>query len=81
MPKQKLKDFFCSTISEDVKISLKIKLNFKRVFIDELYVQCDQSECQYISDNILPCPLNLTLFAKELEEREEKRKILKNSNT
>lgn len=77
MPKRKAKDFFCSVVSEKVKISLKTKVTLSRSFKNELYVQCDQFECQYADENIPPCPLTLDLFAKEIEEREERRKARK----
>lgn len=74
MPKRKGKDFFCTVVSEDVKIALKTKTSLSRTFNDQLYVKCDQLECQYVDENIAPCPLKLELFAKEIEEREERRK-------
>lgn len=80
MSKQKAKDFFCTAVSENVKISLKVKPTLSRTFKDELYVQCDQFECQYIDENILPCPLTLNLFAKEIEDREARRKARKEAD-
>ncbi len=77
MPKHKAKDFFCSVVSEKVKISLKTKTTLGQAFKNELHVQCDQFECQYADENIPPCPLTLDLFAKEIEEREERRKAKK----
>jgi len=77
MPKRKEKDFFCSVVSESVKIALKSKTSLSRAFKDELYVQCNQYECQYADENTPPCPLTLNLFAKEIEEREERRKARK----
>ena len=77
MPKRKRKDFFCSVVSESVKIALKTKTSLSRTFKDELYVQCNQYECQYVDENTPPCPLTLNLFAKEIEERKERRKAKK----
>ncbi len=77
MSTRKVKDFFCTAVSEKVKISLKVKPTLSRTFKNELYVQCDQFECQYIDENILPCPLTLALFAKEIEDREARRKARK----
>jgi len=74
VPKHKVKDFFCSIVSEKVKISLKTKATLRQAFKDELYVQCNQFECQYVDENIPPCPLTLNLFTKEIEEREERKK-------
>ena len=77
MPKRKAKDFFCTVVSENVKISLKTKTSLSRTFSDDLYVQCNQFECQYVDENTPPCPLTLNLFAEEIKEREEKRKAKK----
>ena len=76
MPKRKAKNFFCPVVSENVKISLKTKTSLSRIK-EQMYVQCNQFECQYADENIPPCPLSLDLFAEEIKEREEKRKIKK----
>ncbi len=74
MPKRRWKDFFCTVVSEDVKIALKVKPSLSRKPIRELFVQCDQLECQYVDRNQFPCPLRLDLFAEEIEKREERRR-------
>ncbi len=74
MPKRRGKDFFCTVVSEDVKISLKVKPSISRKPTHELFVQCDQLECQYVDQNQSPCPLRLDLFAGEIEKREEMRR-------
>jgi hypothetical protein len=68
------KDYFCTVISEDVKLVLKNKPHISRILKRELFVQCNQSECQYVDHNQSPCPLRLDLFAKEIEKQEEKRR-------
>jgi hypothetical protein len=68
------KDYFCSVVSEDVEIALKIKPFPSRKSKDDMFVQCNQLECQYVDINQSPCPLHLDLFAKEIEKREEKRR-------
>ena len=68
------RNYFCTVISEDVKIALKNKPHISRKPKNELFVQCDQSDCQYVDLNQSPCPLSLDLFAEELEKREEKRR-------
>jgi len=73
--KIKGKDYFCSVVSEDVKISLKKNPSVNSQFAeDKLYVCCNQSECQYVDENVPPCPLTLDLFSEEIEEKKEKRK-------
>jgi hypothetical protein len=68
------KDFFCTVVSEDVGIALKINPFLSRKSKNELFVQCNQLECQYVDLNQSPCPLCLDLFAEEIEKREEKRR-------
>lgn len=74
MANRREKDYFCTVVSEDVKITLKNKRSISRESKDELFVQCNQSECQYVDLNQSPCPLRLDLFAEEIEKREEKRR-------
>jgi hypothetical protein len=74
LTKRRAKDYFCTVVSEDVEISLKIKPSFSRKSKDELFVQCNQLECQYSDLNQSPCSLRLDLFAEEIEKREEKRR-------
>ena len=61
-------------MSEEVEIVLKNKPSHGLQSKTELFVQCNQSECQYVDLNQPPCPLSLELFAEEIEKREEKRR-------
>ena len=63
------KDYFCPVVSEDVKIALKKKPTLIFESKNELFVQCNQTECQYIDHNESPCPLGLDLFPEEIEGR------------
>ena len=74
MPKRGEKDYFCTVVSEDVKIALKVKPSLSRKPRHELFVQCNQLECQYVDHNQSPCPLRLDLFAEEIEKLEERRR-------
>ena len=74
MAKGRRKDYFCTVVSEDVEITLKNKPSISRKSKNELFVQCNQPECQYVDLNQYPCPLRLDLFAEEIEKREEKRR-------
>ena len=74
MAKRRGKDYFCTVVSEDVEIALKNKPSLSRKSKNELFVQCNQLECQYVDLNQSPCPLRLDLFAEEIEKREEKRR-------
>ena len=68
------RNYFCTVVSEDVKITLKIKRSLSLESKNELFVQCNQLECQYVDLNQSPCPLRLDLFTEEIEKREEKRR-------
>jgi len=72
LPKRREKDYFCAVVSEDVKIALKVKPSLNRKSIHELFVQCNQVECQYVDHNQSPCPLRLDLFAEEIEKAGKK---------
>ena len=71
--KRMKKDYFCTVVSEDVKITLKNKPSHGLRSKNELFVFCDQLECQYIDFNQFPCPLRLDLFAEEIEKRKDRR--------
>jgi hypothetical protein len=66
------KNYFCTVVSEDVEIALRNKASLGRKYKKELFVLCNQSECQYVNLNQPPCHLRLDLFAEEIEKREEK---------
>ena len=68
MPKQYRKNFFCTVVSEDVKIALKNRFSFSRESNNEHYVRCNQLECQYLGLNQSPCPLDLDLFAEVIKK-------------
>lgn len=61
------KDYFCAVVSEDVEIALKNKAPLSRELKTELFVQCNQVDCQYVDLNQAPCPLSLDLFAEEIK--------------
>jgi len=66
---RKQRDYFCAVVSEGVKIALKNKAPISRELKRDLFVQCNQLECQYVDLNQAPCPLSLDLFAEEIEKR------------
>ena len=71
---RRVKKYFCTVVSEDVEIALKNKPSLSLEPKNELFVQCNQHECQYVDLNQPPCPLCLDLFAEEIEKQEEKRR-------
>ena len=66
------KDYFCTVVSEDVKIALRNRPFLSHKSNNELFVKCNQRECQYIDLNRLPCLLRLDLFAEEIEMRKKR---------
>lgn len=75
LPNRRAKHYFCTAVSEDVQITLKNKPFFSGESKTELFVQCNQLECQYVDLNQSPCPLRLDLFTEEIEKRGKKAQI------
>jgi len=67
-----MREFECGVVHEMVRISLRSKRSIGLKARDVLVVQCNQQDCQYSEENKNPCPLSLTLFDKEIQERQEK---------
>src|SRR5512136_1008803 len=67
--RRRKKDYFCALVSEDVEIALKNKAPFSSEPKNELFVKCNQLDCQYVDLNQAPCPLSLDLFAEEVGKR------------
>ena len=60
--RRKAEAYFCEVIGEQVHISLKNKKGFGPKYTRDYFVQCDQEECQYVDENISPCPLFIEMF-------------------
>ena len=69
MGRRRKKDYFCAVVSEDVEIALKNRAPISRESKTELFVKCNQPDCQYVDFNRSPCPLSLDLFAEEVGKR------------
>ena len=65
------KEFWCNVVSEMVSIRLKRPGGFGSP--QGYYVQCDQTDCQYVDENKPPCPLHVGMFADEIRVAEEAR--------
>ncbi|PYO53802.1 MAG: hypothetical protein DMD83_23620 [Candidatus Rokuibacteriota bacterium] len=65
MSRKKAREFWCAVVSEMVGIRLRRADGFEpeRGF----FVQCNQTECQYVDENAPPCPLNVGMFAEEIK--------------
>ena len=69
MGRRRKKDYFCDLVSEDVEIVLRNKAPISFESKTELFVKCNQLDCQYVDFNRSPCPLSLDLFAEEIGKR------------
>jgi hypothetical protein len=65
------REFWCPVVSEHVLIRLRRADGFGRR--RGYFVQCDQSECQYVDENLPPCPLHTAMFAEEIKAAEAAR--------
>ncbi len=65
------REFRCEVVSETVLIRLRRANGFGRS--RGHFVQCDQSECQYVDENKPPCPLHVGMFTEEIRAAEEAR--------
>ena len=65
------REFWCTVVSESVQIRLRRADGFGP---DRgHFVQCNQSECQYVDENRPPCPLHVGMFAEEIKAIEDAR--------
>lgn len=71
MARSRWQEFWCGVVSEKVLIRLKRPGGFGQP--RGFFVQCNQTECQYVDENKLPCPLHLGMFADEIRALEEAR--------
>ena len=81
MAAKKSREYQCGVVNETVRIALRRKRSAGLRRSDEFFVQCDQQECQYIEENKPPCPLTLSLFEEEIQEREEKARLRREEST
>ena len=65
------REFRCEVVSERVLISLRRSNGFGRP--QGYFIQCNQTDCQYVDENKPPCPLHVDMFAEEIRVAEEAR--------
>lgn len=63
MAKKNIQDYYCTVVSEHVKIHLKNKVTIGLNYKKDYFVKCNQEDCQYVDKNTSPCPLVLELFS------------------
>lgn len=71
MSRSHAREFCCEVVSEMVLIRLRRADGFGRP--RGYFVQCNQTECQYVDENKPPCPLHVGMFAEEIRVAEEAR--------
>jgi hypothetical protein len=71
MARGRAKEYWCAVVSETVSIRLKRPGGFGRV--QGYFVQCNQTDCQYVEENKPPCPLHVGMYADEIRAAEEAR--------
>jgi hypothetical protein len=72
MASRRTRAFQCTVVNEQVEIALRERPSGNPRSARALFVHCDQEFCQYVSENRPPCPLELSLFAEEIEARAER---------
>ena len=65
------REFRCEVVSETVLIRLRRADGFGRP--RGYFVQCNQTECQYVDENKPPCPLHIGMFSEEIRAAEQAR--------
>jgi len=69
--RSRAREFWCPVVSENVHIRLRRPGGFGGP--QGYFVQCDQTDCQYVEENKPPCPLNVDMFADEIRAADEAR--------
>lgn len=71
MSRDSAREFRCDVVSETVLIRLRRSNGFGRP--RGYFVQCNQTECQYVDENKPPCPLQIGMFSEEIRAAEQAR--------
>lgn len=71
MSRSRAREFSCGVVSETVLIRLRRPGGFGRP--PGYFVQCNQTDCQYVDENKPPCPLHVGIFADEIRAAEAAR--------
>jgi hypothetical protein len=72
------REFWCPVVSEAVHIRLTRPASLTQP--SGYFVQCDQSDCQYVEANEPPCPLHVGMFSEELRASEAARAARRRSS-
>lgn len=71
--KKLIKDVPCTIAGEEVHATLKQKFTMTFGATPRYFVDCNEEDCQYLGENMPPCPLSLQMFEKELSDIREKK--------
>ncbi len=71
MGRDNAREFRCDVVSESVLIRLRRLNGFGQP--RGYFVQCNQTECQYVDENKPPCPLHIGMFSEEIRAAEQAR--------
>ena len=71
MSRNHTREFWCDVVSEMVQIRLDRRYRFGHPPV--YFVQCNQTDCQYVDENKPPCPLHVGMFTEEIRAAEEAR--------
>jgi hypothetical protein len=71
MRRTQAREFWCPVVSEAVTIRLKrpASLGGRAGY----FVQCSETDCQYVDANAPPCPLHAGMFREEIKAIEAAR--------
>jgi hypothetical protein len=70
MSASRAREFWCQVVSEPVLIRLKRPAGLRPT---GYFVQCNQTDCQYVDTNKPPCPLRVEMFSDEIRAAEAAR--------
>lgn len=77
MNRPRPRDFHCPVVNEQVRITLRGRASVGLRKVEGYFVQCDQTECQYATENVDPCPLRPSMFADDIAEMEEAKRRMR----
>ena len=69
--RDRAREFLCEVVSETVRIRLHRAYRFGQP--PKYFVQCNQTDCQYVDENKPPCPLHIGMFSEEIRAAEQAR--------
>jgi hypothetical protein len=78
MARAQPREFWCPVVSEAVLIRLRRPSGLSGP--TGYFVQCNQTDCQYVDENKPPCPLSVAMFADDIAAAEAARLVRRTSS-